>query len=193
MESVTQKLAISLGPDTEELSLRIGLNSGPVTAGVLRGQKSRFQLFGDTVNTASRMESLGARDRIHASQATADELIRQGKGHWALARVDRVEVKGKGQMASYWIHPRRDVAASIPSDTASDETLSNSGHRRPSNEATIPRRSTRLDGNVDIDKKIDRLVDWNADVLSRLLNLGKVTSMGNGHTSAGRASFELLF
>lgn len=40
-----------LGPDTADLALRIGLHSGPVTAGVLRGQKSRFQLFGDTVNT----------------------------------------------------------------------------------------------------------------------------------------------
>ena len=43
---VTQKLGVSLGPDTSDLSIRIGLNSGPVTAGVLRGEKSRFQLFG---------------------------------------------------------------------------------------------------------------------------------------------------
>jgi len=48
---LTRKLEAILGPDTRDLSLRVGLHSGPVTAGVLRGDKSRFQLFGDTMNT----------------------------------------------------------------------------------------------------------------------------------------------
>ena len=49
MNAVVQKLEVTLGPDTSDLAIRIGLNSGAVTAGVLRGEKSRFQLFGDTV------------------------------------------------------------------------------------------------------------------------------------------------
>jgi class 3 adenylate cyclase len=50
MHEVTQKLELELGPDTTELGLRVGMHSGPVVAGVLRGDKSRFQLFGDTVS-----------------------------------------------------------------------------------------------------------------------------------------------
>ena len=73
------------------------LQSGPVTAGVLRGEKARFQLFGDTVNTAARMESNGQRGRIHVSQATADLLKTGGKEHWLRKRDDLVEAKGKGE------------------------------------------------------------------------------------------------
>ena len=55
MCEVTKELESQLGPDTTELSMRIGLHSGPVTAGVLRGERARFQLFGDTVNTGIQL------------------------------------------------------------------------------------------------------------------------------------------
>jgi class 3 adenylate cyclase len=51
IDDLTKALESTLGPGTADLSMRVGIHSGPVTAGVLRGEKSRFQLFGDTMNT----------------------------------------------------------------------------------------------------------------------------------------------
>lgn len=84
VHELTRKLEVSLGPDTGDLTIRVGLHSGPVTAGVLRGERSRFQLFGDSMNTAARMEHNGARDKIQISQETADLLIAAGK--WYVSR-----------------------------------------------------------------------------------------------------------
>ena len=103
MHDVCKKLESSLGPGTADLCLRIGLHSGPVTAGVLRGEKSRFQLFGDTVNTASRIESNSLPNRIQVSQTTAEALTVLGKQHWLTARATKIEAKGKGSLQTYWL------------------------------------------------------------------------------------------
>ena len=104
MTKVVQDLAPVIGDDTKKLSLRVGLHSGAVTAGVLRGEKSRFQLFGDTVNTAARMESNGIRDEIHVSESTAALLYESGKFDWVIKRQDVVQVKGKGKMQTYFVN-----------------------------------------------------------------------------------------
>lgn len=49
------------------------------------------------------MESNGTRNRIHVSQATADELVNQGKKSWLTARAEKVVAKGKGEMQTYWV------------------------------------------------------------------------------------------
>lgn len=92
---LVRKLEVSLGPDTADLSIRAGMHSGPVTGGVIRGENARFQLFGDTVNTAARMESTGLGSHIQLSQETADQLIHFGKGRWLVPREDEVVAKGK--------------------------------------------------------------------------------------------------
>ena len=97
MTVTVQRLEKKLGPGTSSLAMRVGLHSGPVTAGVLRGEKARFQLFGDTVNTAARMESNGLREKIHVSQQTAELLKQLGKGHWVHTREDKIHAKGKGK------------------------------------------------------------------------------------------------
>lgn len=63
---------------------------------VLRGEKARFQLFGDTINTASRIESTGVANRIQISQETAELIMDAGKTSWLTQRQDKVHAKGKG-------------------------------------------------------------------------------------------------
>jgi class 3 adenylate cyclase len=65
---------------------------------------NRFQIFGDTVNTAARCESLGQPNRIHVSEATALLLQSSGKGGWLTQRADPVEAKGKGVIQTYWVN-----------------------------------------------------------------------------------------
>ncbi|CAB9525687.1 natriuretic peptide receptor 2 [Seminavis robusta] len=120
--------------------MRVGLHSGPVTAGVLRGQKSRFQLFGDTVNTASRMESNGLPHRIHVSQETADALRAKGKGMWLTTRPDKVQAKGKGLLQTYFVDTtsksRSVVSALTLGETtiASGDNMDNTSHASGSTE-----------------------------------------------------------
>jgi class 3 adenylate cyclase len=103
MREVTIRLIDKLGDDTTGLTLRIGLYSGPVTADMLRGEKSLFQLFGDSVNTTSRIESAGEFFFIQVSSRTADLLSDAGTGHWMLPRADLVEAKGKCHMQKFWL------------------------------------------------------------------------------------------
>jgi len=119
---LVHRLAESLGEDTSTLLLRVGLHSGSVTGGVLRGDKSRFQLFGDAMNTASRIESNGVPGKIHISQATADELTKAGKGRWLTERPDKIIAKGKGELTTYFVKvpENTDKSALSSSNDASD-------------------------------------------------------------------------
>jgi class 3 adenylate cyclase len=92
-------------------SFRIGINSGPAIAGVIGTKKFQYDVWGDTVNTASRMESHGEPGRIQISQ---DTMKRLGDRFVTTARGP-IEVKGKGTLNTYWLDSERTPAtAPVP-------------------------------------------------------------------------------
>jgi class 3 adenylate cyclase len=108
MKSLIESLTAHLGPETANLKMRYGLHSGSVTAGVLRGQSARYQLFGDSVSTAARIESAGFRGKIHLSESTADLLVSSGKGRWVVAREDRIDLNKLRGIQTYWLKSREE-------------------------------------------------------------------------------------
>jgi len=176
MNEMTAKLEVTLGPDTAELQLRVGIHSGQVTAGVLRGQRSRFQLFGDCVNTASRMETTGKPNRIQISQATADLLIEDGLNQLILPRNNKIAVKGKGEMQTYWLclgnmkafrRKRPSILESVSSRPSLDESIATAENSSDSTEED-GNDSALGDRSAEMTKR-DRLVEWNVEVLGTLL------------------------
>ncbi|HEY9728657.1 MAG TPA: adenylate/guanylate cyclase domain-containing protein [Chroococcales cyanobacterium] len=85
------------------LQIRIGINTGSVVAGVIGRNKFIYDLWGDAVNVASRMESSGVAGRIQVTSGTCDRL----KAKYVLKERGMTFVKGKGEMITYWLTGRK--------------------------------------------------------------------------------------
>ncbi|PSB31731.1 adenylate/guanylate cyclase with GAF sensor(s) [filamentous cyanobacterium Phorm 46] len=96
MQAKIAKLSADTG---EKLAIRIGINSGPVVAGVIGVSKFTYDLWGDTVNVAARMEATGFAGRIQVTDVTYELL----KDKYLFERRGVIPVKGKGNMMTYWL------------------------------------------------------------------------------------------
>jgi adenylate cyclase len=94
--------------DTRPIQIRIGFHTGPVVAGVIGQRKFSYDLWGDTVNIASRMASHGVGNRIQVTAAVYEELHQQ----YTFEKRGPIHVKGKGEMTTYFLIGKRDAGGS---------------------------------------------------------------------------------
>ena len=100
--AVREEVPRHLDPDGQPLAVRIGIATGPVVAGVIGRRKFSYDLWGDTVNTASRMESRGVAGCIQVTERTYRRL----RDRYRFERRGPVLVKGKGRLVTWFLVAR---------------------------------------------------------------------------------------
>eukprot|EP00980_Cylindrotheca_fusiformis_P020947 scaffold7970_cov118-Cylindrotheca_fusiformis.AAC.3 len=123
------------------------------------------------MNTAARMESTSARSRIQVSQATADLLFASGLSTWIAPRKNKILVKGKGEMQTYWLNTKAAKGLKPYHPKSDMPTLAETAELTDNSDVS---GAMHIEGNFDLDDtgtmtKTERLVEWNVEVLSPLL------------------------
>lgn len=99
-------------PAGQPFQLRIGIHTGPVVAGIIGSKKFIYDLWGDTVNVASRMESQGKPSKIQVTEATYQQLQNQ----YQFEQRGIISIKGRGEMVTYWLTGKKTISpiAAVP-------------------------------------------------------------------------------
>ena len=87
-----------------QLGMRIGVHAGPAVAGVIGVKRFLYDVWGDTVNVASRIEAAGEPGRIHVTEA----VFLQARDQFDFEERAPIDVKGRGRMTTYWLAGRKD-------------------------------------------------------------------------------------
>ena len=96
---MTSQRAIRKLRDESYFELRIGINTGPIIAGIVGSKKFAYDIFGDTVNTASRLENSGEIDKVNISGTTYEQV----KDHFTCTYRGKVNAKHKGEIDMYFV------------------------------------------------------------------------------------------
>ncbi len=113
------------------------------------------------------METTGLRNRIHISETTAHELTKFRKENWICPRKDSVQVKGKGQMMTYWVNPIEAGSSCLDGSMTSTS-------------------QTKIDGMLATTlDRTERLINWNTDVLAKLLSTLVARSSSQKYVDSG--------
>lgn len=96
---IQQEIAQFRTHEGHAIAVRVGINTGSVIAGVIGKKKFTYDLWGDTVNIANRMESHGIPGKIQVTESTYQRL----KDRYQFEKRGVIDVKGKGEMATYWL------------------------------------------------------------------------------------------
>jgi adenylate cyclase len=96
------------GHEQKPLELRVGINSGPVVAGIIGTKRYMYDIWGDSVNVASRMESTGVPGKIQATREVVElvEPFEGGEAYFTFVKRGLVDVKGKGRIETYFLENR---------------------------------------------------------------------------------------
>ena len=117
--------------------------------------------------SCEEMEKNGERNKIHISEETAALLRKGGKSHWLQARPSKVNVRSKGALQTYFVFPKSNDCSS----TGSSSDAGSDGKPAMSNVPSNHDLRGAADHNDVLDSKNQRLVDWNVQILARLLKL----------------------